>query len=236
MLTSSPSFVRIGEALAQAEERWTARHRAPSEPATRPFTIAISREAGTPGTTVAHEVGSRLHWQVYDHELVEHIAREMGVHTSLLDTIDERHQNWLLECLRGFGGASRVSESNYTRRLIDTLLALAAHGECIIVGRGAPFILPAESTLRVRLVGDVEDRIEQVRSMRGLSRKEAIRWIAETERERQTFIRTHFYRDNSDPKLYDLVINTSQSTVPQVADQIVGALEAAEEKRAAAMH
>jgi hypothetical protein len=104
--------------------------------------------------------------QVYDHELLQWIAQEMHVRTSLLQSVDERRQSWPLETAEAFLTASResdsqamVSESGYVRHLVQTVLALGVHGECVIVGRGAAFILPAETTLRVRLVAPVKQRI-----------------------------------------------------------------------------
>src|SRR5262249_41409867 len=46
-----------------------------------------------------------------------------------------------------------------SRRRAETLLSRAAHGECIIVGRGAAQVLPPKTTLRVRMVGPLQDRI-----------------------------------------------------------------------------
>src|SRR5690242_11906639 len=37
----------------------------------RPFSIAISREAGTRGPLVARTIAERLAWKAYDHELLE---------------------------------------------------------------------------------------------------------------------------------------------------------------------
>src|SRR4029079_5991322 len=123
------------------------------------FTIALSREAGTQGAAVGREVGARLGWQVYDHELLERIAQDLGVRTILLDRVDERRKSWLKESFESLFGVPFVSEAAYVHRLIKTILALGAHGECIIVGRGSPFILPAASTLRVRLIGPLADRV-----------------------------------------------------------------------------
>src|SRR5579872_1895390 len=66
------------------------------------FTVALSREAGTQGTAVARELGSRLGWPVYDHELLERIAQEMGVRTALLESVDEKRMSWLLEAFGQF--------------------------------------------------------------------------------------------------------------------------------------
>src|SRR5262249_49766065 len=128
------------------------------------LTVAISREAGTRGDAIAREVGTLLGWQVYNHELLECIARDMGLRTNLLESVDERQQSWLVENAEAFLSAPArgdwsplVTESAYVHHLIKVVLALGVHGECVIVGRGAPFILPAETTLRIRLIGPVKE-------------------------------------------------------------------------------
>jgi cytidylate kinase len=220
---------RIGEALALAEQHWNQRHRSADKAAPHGLTIALSREAGTPGTTIARELGARLHWPVYDHELVEQIARQMGVPEYLLDDVDEHRKSWLLQCLEAFGSV-RVSECAYSKRLRETIVSLAARGQCVIVGRGAPCLLPPQTTLRVRLTGSLEDRIARTCQQRNLSRDAAAQWIAATDRERLDFVRTHFFADAADERNYDLVVNTSQWPVPRCVDLIVEALNEAERR------
>jgi cytidylate kinase len=220
---------RIGEALALAEQHWNQRHRSSEKAAPAAPTIALSREAGTPGTTIARELGARLGWPVYDHELVEQIARQMGVHQCVLDDLDERHQNWLLQCLEAFR-STPISECAYSRRLRETILSLAARGRCVIVGRGAPCLLPHQTTLRVRLSGALDDRIARVSRQQNISREAAAKWITATDRARLEFVRTHFFSDAADERNYDWMLNTSHWPVPRCVDLIVDALSKAEER------
>jgi cytidylate kinase len=195
------------------------------------FTIALSREAGILGTSVAQEVGKRLGWHVYDHELLERVAQEMNVRTALLESVDERHQSWLLEAVQGFPGSpgkseprALVSESAYVRHLVETVLALGVHGECVIVGRGAAFLLPDETTLRVRLVAPVKERVAMLRQRLGLSEAEAARRVRTIDRERNDFVRDHFRKDPTDATQYDLVLNAGRLSVDAAAGLIVEAL------------
>src|SRR5262245_31132412 len=91
----------MGDAVARALRHWHSpgKTEAAGAPQTTrpPLTIAISRQAGTQGPDIAREVGQRLGWPVYDRELVEMIAREMGLRTRLVESVDERHRNWLQE-------------------------------------------------------------------------------------------------------------------------------------------
>ncbi len=114
----------------------------------RPFSIAVSRDSGANGHLIARAVGARLDWPVYDKELLSRIADEMGLRARLLEGLDEKQVNWLQDALAGFASAAAVDSGAYVHRLVETLLSLAAHGECVILGRGAAQVLPANTTLR----------------------------------------------------------------------------------------
>jgi cytidylate kinase len=147
---------------------------------------------------------------------------------------DERRQNWLQECLKALSSGRTVSASAYVPHLLETLLSLAAHGECVLVGRGAAQVLPAATTLRVRLVGPVEDRVQAIRQRFGISPEEAARWVERTDGERGRFVQEHFHKDPADPRLYDLVLNASRLTVNECADLIIETLHRLRARAAAA--
>jgi hypothetical protein len=188
------------------------------------LTVALDREPGTPASEVAHEVGARLGWPVHDHELVERVARELGEPVGLLDTVDERPQSWLVECLEGFAVSSAFSEARYVGRLAGMIRGLAEAGHCVFVGRGAAQILPAGTTLRVRLVGALGDRIAAFRNKHMLSWREAACRVEEVGRAWARFVEKHFGKDPLPPHGYDLVLNSSQWSVARCADLIVDAL------------
>jgi cytidylate kinase len=226
----SSSSERLVEALGRVLQHWETRPKAEagrlggSRRSSRPFTIALSREAGARGTATAREVGARLAWLVYDHELLERIAQEMKLRSSLLASVDEKRVSWLQECVEAFASVAAVSGAAYVRRLSETLLSLAAHGECVIVGRGAAQVLPAETTLRVRLVAPVAWRVEAVAGKFGVAREDAARRVETTDRERVRFVKDHFHKDPIEPTQYDLILNASRFSVGACADLIVEAL------------
>jgi cytidylate kinase len=218
---NSLEHVVAGETGAQ--KHWLAQREAARAPAPA-FTIALTREAGAPGASVAHEVGRRLGWQVYGHELLERIAEEHNLRVGLLESLDERRQSWLVETMQGFAHGATISESGYVHHLRETLLALGAHGCCVIVGRGAAQLLPPATTLRVRLIGALEDRVAHAMRHRNISKREAEKWVETTDRERTAFIKDHFLKDPTDQRQYDLILNISRWSVMECADLIVDAL------------
>lgn len=216
----------FAEGLLKAHQHWNAVHLAESDRHEGPaFTIALSRESGTFGAAIAREVGNRLGWPVYDKELVQHIADDMGVHSTLLESVDERQDNWLSDCLAGFAATPPVSTTGYLHRLLETLLSLGRHGNCVIVGRGATKVLPLATTLRVRVVAPLEQRIQAVQRERNITHKEAAARVETTDRERNRFVASHFGIDPADPANYDLVLNTARYAPGECADIILAALE-----------
>jgi cytidylate kinase len=216
----------VAEALVRAgHDQRIQKEREKEEPGAAPtFTIALSRQVGARATSVAREVGAHLGWAVYDRELLEQIARSMKVRVELLKTVDEKRVTSIQEWVELFLTRAPVRAGAYLRHLLDTVLALGTNGECVIVGRGAAQILLAATTLRVRLVATLEDRITAIMKELGVSRQEAARYIESTERERVRFVQEHFHKDPTDLLQYDLVLNSSRFADSECADIIVLAL------------
>jgi cytidylate kinase len=221
---------RLPAAVLSAAGHWDAQHRlprrrpAPTSADQRQLTIAFSVQLGAGGSSVSRLVGETLRWPVFDHELLQRIADDLHVRVDLLETLDERPQNWLLESITAFAQDKVVSESSYLHRLLETLFSLAAHGECVLVGRGAAHVLPPESTLRVRIVAPWELRVARL-CERGLDRRSAERKLSTTDRDRSIFIKEHFDKDVADPQGYDLTLSTEQLTEHDCAAIIVSIAE-----------
>jgi len=216
--------------VEKAFKHWEARRRAAAAEANiaptipHAFSIALSREAGTPATAVAQEVGRLLGWQVYDRQLLEEIAQDMGLHTNLLESVDERRQSWLTEAMEGLMSVSFASQSGFVHHLVKTVLALGTHGECVIVGRGAAFILPPATTLRVNLVGSVQERVAAWGQTLGISEQKAAEQVRTLDRARADFLQSHFLKTPTDPCNFDLVLNAPRLSVVQLAELIAEAL------------
>ena len=220
--------VRLPEAIVKAFSHPDAKRSGSSKAAVLaapPLTIAISRQAGAGGTTVAQAVGRRLGWPVLDHELLERMAEEMHVNVRLLDNVDEQHVPWLVERLEAFSSVPFVSESTYVRQLLETILALGARGQCIIVGRGAAHILPPALAIRVRLVAEFADRAQTMMRELSVTLDDAERQVRAIDERRSVFIKSHFHCDPAAPESYDLVLNTSRIGIDTCAQLIMGLLE-----------
>jgi cytidylate kinase len=235
------SLSHLPDSLQRQVRHWEekVRQRAASGAAKPGFTIALAREAGTQGIEVAREAGQRLGWPVYDHELLEMIAREMGLRVSLLESVDEKRvgviQEAVAEFMEAFATVRRVSEGAYVKHLVETVLALGSHGECVIVGRGAPHILPRDTTLRVRLIAALEERVAAMSRNHKMSLDQARKEVTRLDEERRAFVRSHFQQDPADPHHYDLVLNAGRFSVPECAALIVDGVRQLQAKAASTM-
>jgi cytidylate kinase len=196
---------------------------AAKQPTGAPLTIAISRQAGAGGAAIARAVGDLLGWPVYDQELLMLIAKEKGLHTQLLEHLDERYVSWIEEIAASFTSQSAGLEATYLKELLALLAALGKAGHGVIVGRAAAHLLHLESTLRVRMVAPRPVRVANTEKRLGIARAEAERWVDKTDKERENFVKYHFRKDPADVLAYDLILNSGRYSTGECAAIIVQA-------------
>ena len=86
---------------------------------------------------------------------------------------------------------------------------LGERGSAVILGRGAPFILPPKRALRILVVAPDDARAARIASEKSLSPKDARVDLARQDADRIEFLRRDFGVAPNDPQLYDLVVNTA---------------------------
>jgi cytidylate kinase len=173
------------------------------------LTIAISREAGSRGGSIARRAGHKLGWQVYTQELLEYIAQEGSFRQDIVEAASAAGSRWAQERLEKLLREQNLSQHPSIGNLARIVLALGAQGEVILLGRGAGCILPAETTLHVRIVAPLADRVAYMSQWLRLTREEAAEQVRLRDESRAEFIATHFHRQPGDVYQYDLLLNSS---------------------------
>jgi hypothetical protein len=223
------------ESLAVPEEgRGAPRHGyqgdrgAISSPAAVPagLCIALSREAGARGGAIGRRLGQKLGWQVFDQEVLEYMAQDAVVRLSVLDNLAPAAGAWADARLKALLGEESLSQHPGILNLARVILALGAQGEAVLVGRGAGFILPRETTLHVRLVAPLPERIAYVGQWLRLPAAAAAAAVRERDERRAEFLETHFHRNGGDVHQYDMLLNTSQLSEETCAEMIALAVRA----------
>ncbi|MBS0208392.1 MAG: cytidylate kinase-like family protein [Planctomycetes bacterium] len=199
------------------------------------LSVAISREVGANGREIARATAERLGWSLQDRALIEQVAGELRVPVNRLEAVDERHLNWLQECALLISGSS-ISENVFFSHVATAIIEHGKQGNCVIVGRGATFLLPPRYTLRVRLVAPFDQRAAAVAQERHVPYRQAERYVTEADQLQRRFVKEHFHRDITDTRNYDLVLNTARWSTAKCVDLMVEALDALRSMRAADTH
>lgn len=185
------------------------------------LTIALSREAGARGVVVARKVGELLGWQVFDQELLDFLVNDDAARDQFLADVPAGAREWADSQLDRLRRENRLNVEADTIPMVRLMLTVAARGEAVIVGRGAGFLLPTETTLHVRVVAPLESRVAFIGETQRLTRSEASVELQSRDHLRAEFIDRTFRRAPTDLTSYDLIVNSTRLGVEGCARAIV---------------
>lgn len=123
-----------------------------------------------------------------------------------------------------------LEDEQYFGAMRDVIAHVASAGNVVIVGRGASIVLRDDpKVLRVGAVADYEVRVARIMEREHVGREKAEDTIsARDEARRLNFRRFFGIDDPDDPKLYHLVINTSDIDLNYATQLVVGVSKALE--------
>jgi cytidylate kinase len=204
------------EHLSQVREPESPRHgyRGEGAASKQPFlpaglTIAISREAGSRGTSIAKRAGAKLGWQVYTQDLLEYAAHEATARQEIMDNLSPAALHWVEEQLERLLDDRTAHWPSSLVDMARLMLSLGATGEVLLIGRGAGCMLPRHATLQVRIVAPLADRVAYMSQWLCLTGEEAARQVHLRDQSRTAFIQDHFQRQVADVYQYDLLLNST---------------------------
>ncbi len=173
------------------------------------LSVAVSREAGARGGTIARRVARKLGWQVFDQELLEYMAQVSGVNPDVVENLSASANAWAEDQLRQLMENGEIAPNPPVINLARVVLALAAQGQVVLIGRGAGNLLPHETTLHVRIVAPLPERVAYMAQWLRLTEEEAAARVRLRDDRRADFLSSHFRRQAGDVYQYDLILNSS---------------------------
>ncbi|NLO91811.1 MAG: cytidylate kinase-like family protein [Elusimicrobia bacterium] len=195
--------------------------------------ITISRQPGCNTVDIAKKLSEKLGFDVFDKNLLDMVAENTQLGTSVMASLDEREVSIAEELVKSLVDNRYYSAYKFFHHLLMAIAAIAQHGHSVIVGRGAGFILPPAQNLRVSIIAPLDARVDNVVRKYGVSREDARRRVIQRESDRQAYIRKHFNADMLDPMRYDLTINLAAQGVDAAVDTIISAWRARKAQTAA---
>lgn len=175
--------------------------------------IAITRQVAALGDEVAALTAEKLGYRFIDKKYVEQKLIESGFSKDKLKKYDEVKP--------GFLASLAKERDEFLDYLQTVILNIAVEGNCVLIGRGASFILDAlPNLLSFRLIADDKTRIERLKKEFDWDDKRAKARVSESDSNRTGYYKSFFNIDVNAPEHYNMVINTGLLDVEEASDVI----------------
>src|SRR5256885_2868561 len=141
--------------------------------------ITVEREYGTGGVEIAMLLAERLGWELVDQSLVQKVAQQCHVESSLVESCDERGDPWYHRFTKAFwqgspernldpGPAQSFDTAQIAEHVRKQIEEAAERGNCVIVGRGAACILSSRiDAFHIFVYGCRKEKLEYARQRLG---------------------------------------------------------------------
>jgi len=182
--------------------------------------ITVEREYGCGAGEIARQLADRLGWKLWDYALTEEIAKLANVECAAVERCEERADNTFRRLVNTFLRGSYESHMSAPGREpfnTDRFVAVgqqvmedaARAGNCVIVGRGAPYFLRERAdAFHVFLYAPFPEKVRRLKLL-GKSEREAEALLDNIDRERIEFVKRYFNADWPTRSLYHMMINTA---------------------------
>jgi len=193
--------------------------------------ITISRQQGSGGAYIGQKLAKKLKICYADREIIRQAAEKLAVSEEELKTRDEKTQTWWEYVLE----SSRYAPEIYVppvQKFAPTDLELftteseiikhiAKKGSAVIIGRCGFHILQGHPhCVRVFLHADYDFRINRIKELYNLSKKDAIDMIEQYDRKRALYIKKFTKVDWTESTQYDLCVNSGKIGLDKTVDLI----------------
>jgi cytidylate kinase len=178
--------------------------------------ITISRELGSEGSLIAEIVAKGLGYHLVDETTFETILKGYG-----LVQFDQDYRT-LPGFFDRFLADKSLEMADFIKMLNDSLLALARHGDVVVLGRGGFAVLEGmKDVMNVRIQAPLHLRIERTRdSPAEAASGEAEQVVKKNDQVQEAFVKSAYGMPWNMADSYDLVINTGKIR-PELAASII---------------
>ena len=178
--------------------------------------ITISREFGSGGRTIGHQVAEALGIPFYDKELVEQVALESGFAPKFIEEHGEHSPGKSIFsyafAAQGVPGVMNgLSAADFLWNIqCSVILQLAEKGPCVIVGRNADYVLKDRADcLHAFIHASIESRAERIVRLYGESEKSPEARLNEKDKRRKVNYQHYTGRTWGQAQNYDICLDSS---------------------------
>ena len=184
--------------------------------------ITVSSQPGSGGRVLARELASKFSFDLFDRDIIKAIAERAHISDAVIESMEKTRMSGIQDFISSLVNDRYLWPGVYLDHLMKVVAAIASHGNAVIVGRGANFLIPKKDRLSIRVLASLEIRVTHVVKAYGVPYEEAKRRVINRENKRAAFIRKSFNADVADPINYDLIINTSNLDMDTAMGAVCG--------------
>jgi cytidylate kinase len=175
--------------------------------------VTISRGSYSKGKEVAEKVAGKLEYQCISRDILLEASREFNIpEIKLVRAIHDAPSI--------FKGLQQ-SKEQYIAYIRAAVLKHLCADNIVYHGLAGHFFVSGIShVLKVRILADLEDRVQLEMERENISRSDALALIKKNDEERRRWSRELYGIDTWDPALYDLVIHIRELTTDDAAELI----------------
>ena len=210
----------LEQIVEEQVKKWGMRFKEKPDQSAAVSMVTVSREPGSGGRLIAKGIAEFMSFDLFNQEMIHEMALSANVSARVLESLDEKGLSMLEDWVAAVVNHRHLWPDEYLQHLLKVVSTIGKHGHAVLVGRGANFILPQETTFRIRVIAPQSFRASKVAEQFDLPLKEAERRILKTEANRRAFVRKYFYSEISDPNHYDLVLNTGNITIGEAIEGV----------------
>jgi len=190
--------------------------------------LTISREFGSGGRTIGHQVAEALGIPFYDKELVEQVSLESGFAHKFVEEHGEHSPSSSIFSYafapQGVPGVMNgLSTADFLWNIqCSVILQLAEKGPCVIVGRNADYILKDRTDcLHAFIYANKEARAERIVRLYGESEKSPQARLNEKDKRRKVNYQHYTGRTWGYAENFDICLDSSKLGIETCTDILV---------------
>ena len=177
--------------------------------------VTIGRQYGSGGHAIGARLGELLGIPCYDRELIQLSSEKSGIEAGTLALHDERTSSASLFKIPEKG--NRITDQGTP--IVDTLFLaqsqvireLAQKGSCVIIGRGADYVLQDQAELfSVFVSAPVEARVARIAERNHMSESDAEMAVRKVDKQRRTYYEFYTDKEWGAAESYKLTVDSSQ--------------------------
>lgn len=191
--------------------------------------ITIAREFSSGGRELGRRIADELHIAYYDKEILQDIEKKTPYSMSYIEEVSENRPILLPPINYGssftlYPDISLQQSIDVHSAQSDIIREYALKSDCVIIGRGADYILRDLNPFRIFVYSDMESKIERCKTREAkdehFTDKQLAKKINSINKKRKDYYEYYTGRKWGSKENYDMMINTSGMNIKEIAHHL----------------